>query len=128
VFLALLQAYQATLVCSVRAANAPVAGAEVVVDGRTYRTAEDGEVRISISPGSFTLTVVKDGFVPVTTSAVVGAGQTQSVVVDLQPQPAIEEQVTVSATRTGKRVEDQAMRVEVLDREEIEEKQLMTPG
>ena len=34
----------------------------------------------------------------------------------------------MSATRTDKRIEDQPMRVEVLGAEEIEEKQLMTPG
>ena len=44
------------------------------------------------------------------------------------PQPTIEEFVEVSATRSGKRLEDQPMRVEVLEREEIEEKLLMTPG
>lgn len=42
--------------------------------------------------------------------------------------PEVEEFVEVSATRTGKRLEDQPMRVEVLEREEIEEKMLMTPG
>ena len=46
-----------------------------------------------------------------------------------QPQPPeIEIEVTVSATRTGGRIEDQPLRVEVLEREEIEEKMLMTPG
>ena len=39
-----------------------------------------------------------------------------------------EDETTVSATRTDKRIEDQPMRVEVLEREEIEEKLLMTPG
>ena len=40
-----------------------------------------------------------------------------------------EETLTVVATtRTDKRLEDQPMRVEVLSREEIEEKMLMTPG
>ena len=34
----------------------------------------------------------------------------------------------VATTRTGRRLEDQPTRVEVLDREEIEEKLLMTPG
>ena len=34
----------------------------------------------------------------------------------------------VASTRTARRIEDQAMRVEVLSREEIEEKMLMTPG
>jgi iron complex outermembrane receptor protein len=50
-------------------------------------------------------------------------------VVELQAQPTVEETVTVVAsTRTDKRLEDQPMRVEVLAREEIEEKMLMTPG
>ena len=34
----------------------------------------------------------------------------------------------MAATRTDRRIEDQPMRVEVLDRDEIEEKVLMTPG
>jgi iron complex outermembrane receptor protein len=42
--------------------------------------------------------------------------------------PEVEFEVTVSATRTGGRLEDQPLRVEVLEREEIEEKMLMTPG
>ncbi len=40
----------------------------------------------------------------------------------------VEEEVFVTATRTGKRLQDEALRVEVLDLEEIEEKLLMTPG
>src|SRR4029450_13990955 len=72
---------------------------------------------------------VKPGFAPVTTSVQLGAGATQEVIVDLQQQPSLEESVTVVAsTRTDKRLEDQPMRVEVLAREEIEEKMLMTPG
>ena len=45
-----------------------------------------------------------------------------------QKAPTREEAVTVSATRTGARIEDEPTRVEVLNREEIEEKLLMTPG
>ena len=45
-----------------------------------------------------------------------------------EPLPEIEESVVVEATRTGTRLEDEPMRVEVLQREEIEEKMLMTPG
>ena len=45
------------------------------------------------------------------------------------PDPIeIEEEVIVTATRTGGRIDDQPTRVEVLTREEIEEKMLMTPG
>lgn len=42
--------------------------------------------------------------------------------------PTVKEEVTVSATRTDARVQDEPLRVEVLGREEIEEKMLMTPG
>ena len=42
--------------------------------------------------------------------------------------PEIEVAITVSATRTGGRIDDQPLRVEALEREEIEEKMLMTPG
>jgi len=45
-----------------------------------------------------------------------------------QAPPEVHEEVTVAATRTDKRIDDIAMRVEVLGREEIEEKMLMTPG
>lgn len=38
------------------------------------------------------------------------------------------EEIVVEATRTGRRVQDEPIRVEVLDREEIEEKILMRPG
>ncbi len=45
------------------------------------------------------------------------------------PEPIrIEQEVTVSATRTERGIEDEPMRVEVLDRDEIEEKLMMTPG
>src|SRR5215211_2323866 len=46
-----------------------------------------------------------------------------------QPPPLeVEEEIIVTATRTGGRIDDQPTRVEVLNREEIEEKMLMTPG
>lgn len=38
------------------------------------------------------------------------------------------EEVIVQATRSGRRVQDEPIRVEVINREEIEEKILMTPG
>jgi outer membrane receptor for ferrienterochelin and colicins len=44
------------------------------------------------------------------------------------PPIEIEEEIVVTATRTGGRIDDQPTRVEVLEREEIEEKMLMTPG
>ena len=123
------QAQTATIRIQVRAAEKPVEDADVVVAGTTHRTGADGTTTIVSVPGTVDITVLKAGFAPTTASVQVAAGATQDVVVELQPQPTVEETVTVVAsTRTDKRLEDQPMRVEVLAREEIEEKMLMTPG
>ena len=46
-----------------------------------------------------------------------------------EQEPTFEDEVTVVATtRTGRRVEDQPIRVEVVPQEEIDEKVFMTPG
>lgn len=47
----------------------------------------------------------------------------------LPPEPAEgEEEIIVQATRSGRRIQDEPVRVEVINREEIEEKILMRPG
>jgi outer membrane receptor for ferrienterochelin and colicins len=45
-----------------------------------------------------------------------------------EPQDEQAEEIVVQATRSGRRVQDEPIRVEVLNREEIEEKLLMRPG
>jgi outer membrane receptor for ferrienterochelin and colicins len=115
----------ATVRVEVREESSPVANASVIVNGTTYRTDAEGTVSIPIEPGNVAIVVVKEGFSPVTTTLDVQSGQRRDVMVALQ---RFEEEVTVSATRTDTRLADQPMRVEVLDREEIEEKLLMTPG
>ena len=108
--------------------GAAVADAAVIVHGTTYRTDARGVVSIVHQPGRVELVVVKEGLAPASMTFELGPGETRTVSVDLQPQAEMEEHVTVAATRTDKRIEDQPMRVEVLDREEIEEKMMMTPG
>jgi outer membrane receptor for ferrienterochelin and colicins len=123
------QSPTATIRVQVHASQKPVENAEVVVAGATRRTDASGAAMITTPAGRVEVTVVKSGFAPVTATVQVAAGSVQEIVVDLQAQPTVEETVTVVAsTRTDKRLEDQPMRVEVLAREEIEEKMLMTPG
>ena len=107
----------------------PVANAEVVVGDTTHLTDTRGIAVIQASAGPGQVTVLREGFVTVTVLVDVVAGQERVVRVELVRQPALEEEVTVVAsTRTARRIEDQPMRVEVLNREEVEEKMLMTPG
>ncbi len=123
------QGQTGTVRVHVRAAQTPIEDAEVVVAGASHRTDASGTTTVVTAAGNVDITVVKTGFAPVTTSVQLAAAATRELTVELQPQPTIEESVTVVAsTRTDKRLEDQPMRVEVLAREEIEEKMLMTPG
>lgn len=68
-----LQAAPSGFVCTVTAGGAPLAGAEVVVAGRTYVTDGHGQSRIDIAPGRLEVTATKVGFAPVTTTIVVRA-------------------------------------------------------
>jgi iron complex outermembrane receptor protein len=118
-----------TLRIQVRAEDKPVEKAEVLVSGGAHQTDATGTVQIEVTAGEVEFAVVKPGYVATTVKVTVAGGAQQDVTVDLQPDPTFEETVTVVATtRTNKRLEDQPMRVEVLAREEIEEKMLMTPG
>jgi len=101
-FLMPAQAQRATVRVEVRADGAPVAAADVVIAGQTYRTDADGTVSFGVPPGSVDITVVKEGFAPLTTSITVQANRVQAVLVDLARQPTVEEHVTASATRIDK--------------------------
>ncbi len=111
----------------VRGDDGPVAGAAVVAGVASGVTDAAGLVVLAVAAGPVRLVVTRDGFMTVEQDVVVGPDT--AVVVELHEAIAIEEEVVVVATtRTGRRLEDQPTRVEVLDREEIEEKMLMTPG
>ena len=113
----------------VRAGGDAIAGATVAVAGATQVTDAAGVALVPAPAGAVEVTVRHEGFAPVTVRVSLAAGEELVVRVELEPALMIEEEVTVVAsTRTGRRIEDQPMRVEVLNREEIEEKMLMTPG
>ena len=113
----------------VRSGADVVAGATVSALGVSAPTDANGAALLTLPRGSVTITVIKDGYVAATVVVDVTGARDQMVRVDLRPETTHEEEVTVVATtRTGRRVEDQPARVEVLGREEIEEKMLMTPG
>jgi outer membrane receptor for ferrienterochelin and colicins len=124
----LIQQSLATVQIVVTSGGQPVAGAQVVANGETRQTGTDGRVSLRVPVGIVQMTVVKEGFNPESVRVTASGDPTQTVPVALEPQSTMEERITVSATRTDTRVEDQPMRVEVLGTDEIEEKQLMTPG
>lgn len=124
----LASAQLATLRIEVRSEGRPVSDAEVRIDAEVHKTAAEGVATVATSASEATIVVIKDGFAPATLKVQLRAGQEQTVIIELSRVPTVEEQITVAATRTDRRLEDLPMRVEVLGREEIEEKMLMTPG
>src|SRR5207253_399774 len=88
----------------VRSAAGPVADAQVTAGASSARTAartdDRGVASLDIS-GDAEIRVEKPGYFPATVS--VQAGQLE-LLVELQPVPSLEEQVTVSATRTNRRI------------------------
>ena len=125
-----LQAVQqsATLRVEVRVGSEPLPAVALLVNGAPHETTDDGAAVVTVPPGDVKVSASRQGFVTVATSVILQAGESRTLMIELSPEPVIEEAVIVTATRTDTRLEDQPMRVEVLGREEIEEKLLMTPG
>jgi outer membrane receptor for ferrienterochelin and colicins len=118
----------ARLRIEVRSDDGPVHDADVAINGRIQKTDGDGTTLFTLPPGHVEIVVAKSGFAPASASVNLVANQQQTIVVELNRGASVEEHVTVSATRTDRGIADQPMRVEVVDREEIEEKAMMTPG
>jgi outer membrane receptor for ferrienterochelin and colicins len=112
----------------VRSDSSPVRDAAVVINGTTHKTDAQGVVVVTLPPGHTNIVVIKDGFAPASVSVDLQANQQQPVVIELNRGASVEEHVTVSATRTDKRVEDVPMRVEVLNTEEVQEQVMQGPG
>ena len=129
VALAQAQEPAASLIVIVSSQGMPVSGASVTVGSRSRETDASGSVRFEAPAGRLRVTVTKAGFFPSSIDVQLFAGRSETREIAIIEQPEVEEEVVVVATtRTGRRLEDQPTRVEVIGREEIEEKLLMTPG
>lgn len=112
----------------VTAEEAPVEDAVVRSGSAAARTDAAGRAVLRLAAGRRALTVRKPGFATAGVTVEVAAGRDTSVVVALSEEAEELEEIVVTSTRTGRRIEDEPTRVEVLAREEVEEKMMMTPG
>ena len=116
------------LLVEVRSDSRPVEQAEVSAAGQVVLTDARGEATLELPAGEVEVTVGRYGFTPRTLRAVISENVTARLTVALESQSVLAQEITVTATRTETRIEDQPLRVEVLDQQEVEEKTLMTPG
>ena len=117
-----------TVLVEVVSDSSPIRGASVVINGRTVITDAEGRAAFDLAPGEYDVTAEAAGHLPETRRVALGPPNPGTVRIELLRIPEAEETVIVSATRTNTRLQDQPVRVEVIDREDIEEKALMTPG
>ena len=122
------QPVEATLVVEVTIKAAPAQGATVALADRQIQTDANGRAAFQVPQGEHEVRVTAPGYVPAAERVRIGTASLTTVQIALEPLPELEETVIVTATRTNTRLQDQPVRVEVIDREEIEEKALMTPG
>jgi iron complex outermembrane receptor protein len=119
---------QGTVAVHVHSGGDPVSGAEIRAGAVQSLTNNEGNARLPLPAGDVRIEVRRLGYELAVVQVQVAAGREISVVVELRSEAVELEGVMVTSTRTGRRVQDEPIRVEVLDREEIEEKALMTPG
>lgn len=121
---------------SVASAEQPIRGAEVRVAGRAWETDRAGVAVLRLLAGRHRLRISAEGHRPA--SLDVATDRDTAVTIRLTPSEAASDEheleaeeleaVIVTATRSEQRIEDAPVRVEVLAREEVEEKMMMTPG
>lgn len=115
---------------TVRASSegAPVVGATARAGSSTVITNGRGEAVLTLSAGEHTIRIEGLGLQTARVTVSVEPGAELTVAVELEPEALHVEEIIVASTRTGRRIEDEPIRVEVVGREEVEEKLLMTPG
>ena len=142
------QAATGVAVVGVRASGAPLAGAIVRSGAVGTRTDATGVARLELEPGRARIQVRMIGFRPETAYVVIEAGLSRELSVVLRSHrelasaaasmadmPGMEkaadmasmEAVTVTSTRSERRIEDEPLRVEVMSGEMLAEQTQMRP-
>ena len=109
--------------------GALVEGARVTVGEAGALTDAEGRATLRVPAGTVRVHVERIGYAAADVETAVPSGGEAEVRIVLEEDALeLEEVVVVTSTRSGRRIEDEPLRVEVIGREEVEEKLLMTPG
>jgi outer membrane receptor for ferrienterochelin and colicins len=125
---AVAQDAPATVRVRIAHAGEGVAGVVLRLGSDAASTDREGRAVLRAPAGARTLHARRLGLAPDSIALTLRAGQDTSVTLELEELDDELAGVVVSATRSERRVQDEAVRVEVLEKEEIDEKVMMTPG
>jgi len=118
----------ATLIVEVRSEGRAIAQAEVTVRDQVAVTDGNGIAQLQVLSGDVEVRIQRYGFAAKTLTSSILPGSTTRLAIELEAEAVQKEEITVTATRTDMRIEEEPLHVEVLNKEEVEEKTLMTPG
>lgn len=113
---------------TVGAGGGAIEGARVESGSASATTGADGEAQLSLPAGTHRFEVRRIGYAPAEFELVLTTARDTTVTVTLIEEAHEGEEILVISTRTERRIEEEPMRIEVVPREEVEEKLLMTPG
>ncbi|HEY0672807.1 MAG TPA: TonB-dependent receptor [Longimicrobiales bacterium] len=124
------RAYGQTAVLTIRAtvSGNPVESAQVSAGTIGALTSVGGEAQLRLAGGHHTVRIVKIGFRSVELQVRLTAGRDTMIAVAMIEEVIETDAIVVTSARIERRIEDEPIRIEVIGREEVEEKLLMTPG
>lgn len=106
----------------------PVEGVRILIGAIGRHTDARGEASFRLPRGEYSIETRHIGFADARRALLIATSRDTTLVIELQEQAIEAEEIVVSSTRTERRIEDEPLRIEVVTREEVEEKLLMTPG
>jgi outer membrane receptor for ferrienterochelin and colicins len=122
------EAQESRVTVRVVSEGVPVEGAQVSYGDRRVLANVRGEAVVPLPAGQHVLRVAMIGYATLEVAVVLEPGADTTVVATLEVEAIETAGIVVTSTRTERRIEDEPLRVEVVSREEVEEKILMTPG
>lgn len=105
-----------------------VEGARVATGQASALTDAAGLTRLTLEPGFHRIAIERIGYAHEELEVTLPAGRDTTITVQLELEAMHGEEIVVTSTRTERRIEEEPLRIEVVPREEVEEKLLMTPG
>jgi iron complex outermembrane receptor protein len=109
-------------------ASGPLEGVQVVIGPSVQLTDDEGQATFQLPSGEHLIQAGRIGFADAQVTLRLAVARDTLLVIRLREQAVETEGIIVSSTRTDRRIEEEPLRVEVVSREEVEEKLLMTPG
>jgi len=112
----------------VESGGSPVEGVFVTASDASGTTNAAGRVLLRLQLGTHSLRAERLGYTAAERSLVLTAARDTTVVLELREEAIETEGLVVTSGRTERRIDEEAIRIEAVSREEVEEKLLMTPG